>query len=162
MGDEQQSSKDRPIEISQEAAATASVSAIPRGEFVRVVRVIDGDTIEIEGGKRVRYIGINTPEIGEPHKQIECFAAEAKRKNSQLVEGKDVLLVKDNSQTDTYNRLLRYVHVGGIFVNDVLVRQGFARVESVKPDIQYAKDFSRAQQEAQDQNKGLWSACKKF
>ena len=77
-----------------------------------VVRVIDGDTIEVEidgTSYRVRYIGIDTPETVHPQKPVECFGKEASEKNRELVEGKRVRLEKDVSDTDKYGRLLRYV-----------------------------------------------------
>ncbi len=97
-------------------------------ETFKVIKVIDGDTIEIEGKQKVRYIGINTPELNDDNKTIRCFAQMAFEKNKELVEGKEVKLEKDISETDKYGRLLRYVFVGDIFVNDYLVRQGFAQV----------------------------------
>lgn len=136
----------KPVEILKEGSSA---------EISRVTRVVDGDTIELEGGKRVRYIGINTPEL-ETH---DCFSKEASDKNKQLVEGKTVRLVGDTGQTDTYGRLLRYVYVEDVFINDTLVRQGFARAEPIKPDTRYAKEFAEAQQEARENNRGLWSGC---
>ena len=104
-----------------------------------VTRVIDGDTIEVnlEGLiYRVRYIGIDTPEMGEP-----C-ADEATEANRQLVEGKTVWLEKDISETDKYGRLLRYVYVDDIFVNEELVRLGLALPSSYPPDMKYDDTFS--------------------
>jgi len=129
--------------------------------LVRVIRVIDGDTIEIEGGHRIRYIGIDTPETVHPSKPIECFGKEASSKNSELVSGKEIRLEKDVSETDKYGRLLRYVWVGDIFVNDYLVRQGYAKASSYPPDIKYQDQFREAEQEARDAGRGLWAegAC---
>ncbi|MBI3335237.1 MAG: thermonuclease family protein [Candidatus Portnoybacteria bacterium] len=78
----------------------------------KVARVIDGDTIELENGQRVRYIGIDTPETSDPRKPIQCFGIEAAKKNQELVEGKMVRLEKDVSERDRYARLLRYVYAG--------------------------------------------------
>jgi len=86
----------------------------------KVVRVIDGDTIEIEGKVKVRYIGVNTPELHDPKKPIECFGQAATDENKRLVEGKEVYMQRDVSDTDKYKRLLRYVWVGDVFVNDTL------------------------------------------
>ena len=124
-------------------------------EITRVTRVVDGDTIEIDGGRHVRYIGINTPET------TDCFGNIATEKNTSLVNGKTVRLVSDVADKDTYGRLLRYVYVGNEFINDELVRQGFAVTEPVKPDIVFAKEFLSAQTEARKENRGLWNACKK-
>jgi micrococcal nuclease len=129
---------------------------------VKVVRVIDGDTIEVDiGGSsyKVRYIGIDTPETVHPQKPVECFGKEASDKNKELVEGKIVRLEKDVSETDRYGRLLRYVWVDGIFVNDYLVRQGYAYAYTYPPDVKYAEQFAQAQREARENNRGLWAAC---
>lgn len=134
----------------------------------KVVRVIDGDTIEIEGKVKVRYVGIDTPELHHPKKQIECFGTEAYAKNKELVEGKEVLLEKDVSNTDRYGRLLRYVYLPAdnqetkkeaMFVNDFLVRQGYAYIATFPPDVKYQQVFLGAQQEARTKNRGLWKSC---
>jgi len=121
---------------------------------VRVIRVIDGDTIEIEGGARVRYIGIDTPET---YGEAECYGWEATAKNRELVEGKRVRLVKDVSEADRYGRLLRYVYVDGVFVNAELVRLGYALAVTYPPDVKYADLFLSLQGEAKEAGRGLWS-----
>lgn len=128
-------------------------------DLVKVIRVIDGDTIEIERGERVRYIGIDTPENVDPRKSIQCFGVEASNKNKELVEGKMVRLTKDIADRDKYNRLLRYVWVGDTFVNLELVNQGFAYSYSYPPDIKYQEQFVRAQEEAREAKRGLWNSC---
>ena len=120
-----------------------------------VTKVIDGDTIVLENGERVRYIGIDTPEIS----QNECFALEAKKKNEELVLGKRVRLEKDVSERDKYGRLLRYVYVGNIFVNDYLVRNGYAYAVTYPPDVKYSERFLQAQREARENKRGLWAYC---
>ena len=120
----------------QQAAQGGPSGCVPRNNQVEagtVTRVIDGDTIEaFVNGQTVtiRYIGIDTPETVHPGEEVQYFGPEAAEKNKQLVEGKNVILVKDVSETDQYSRLLRYVLVGdlyGQFVNYELVRQGYAR-----------------------------------
>ena len=128
------------------------------GDF-KVARVIDGDTIEIEGGEKVRYIGMDAPETVDPVKPVECFGKEASAENRKLVEGKTVHLEKDTSDRDKYGRLLRYVWVGSDFVNLELVGLGFARVETIAPDVKYEGQFLDAQNLARSSNLGLWSAC---
>jgi len=124
-----------------------------------VTRVIDGDTIEIEGGKKVRYLGIDTPETVDPRKPVQCFGIEASNANKKLVLGKRVKLEKDISETDKYGRLLRYVYVDDIFVNDYLVRNGYAYAVTFPPDVKYQQQFLEAQKEARENKRGLWSAC---
>lgn len=133
------------------------------GEKVFVNRVVDGDTIELEDGRRVRYIGIDTPETVDPRREVGCFGKEASDQNKDLVEGKTVILVKDVSDTDKYNRLLRYVYLeeerGLLFVNDYLVRQGFAKASAYPPDVRFTEQFRLAEREAREANRGLWEDC---
>lgn len=136
-------------------------------ELVKVIRIVDGDTIIIEGNKKVRYIGIDTPETKDPKKSIQCYGQEAAEKNRQLVEEKYVFLKKDVSEVDKYNRLLRYVWLTdpnnasseGIFINDYLVRQGYAHAATFPPDVKYADTFLIAEKYARDNYLGLWSSC---
>lgn len=136
-------------------------------EFFKVTRVVDGDTIEIEGGEKVRYIGIDTPETVDPRKPVQCFGIEASKKNKELVEGKTVRLEKDITDRDKYSRLLRYVWIGdpstgsgqALLVNLELVKQGFAISYSYPPDIKYQNEFLAAEKEAREKRLGLWEAC---
>jgi endonuclease YncB( thermonuclease family) len=125
----------------------------------RVVRVIDGDTIEVIIDNRmydVRYIGIDTPETMHSNQGEEPYGKEASEKNSELVEGKVVLLEKDVSKTDQYGRLLRYVYVNDKFINAELVRLGYAHATSYPPDIKYQELFLKFQREAKEHSLGLW------
>ncbi len=124
-----------------------------------VSKVIDGDTIELLNGQKVRYIGIDTPETNSPQKKNECFASEAKNKNRELVEDKFVRLEKDVSETDRYGRLLRYVYIDDVMVNEVLVSEGYAVSATFPPDVKYQEKFRLAEQQARKENKGLWSTC---
>jgi len=116
-----------------------------------VTRVIDGDTIEIEGGYRVRYIGIDTPERGEP------YYWEALQANRNLVEGKKVRLEKAVEDKDKYGRLLRYVWVDDTMVNAELVRLGYAYSYSYPPNLKYQTYFLQLEKEARERRQGLWS-----
>jgi len=122
-------------------------------DTVAVIKVIDGDTIVIEGGYRVRYIGIDTPEI---HPRLEAYGIEARQANRQMVEGKRVRLEKDVSETDRYDRLLRYVYVEDVFVNAELVRVGLARVISYPPDTRYQSLLEEVEEEARRAGRGIW------
>ncbi len=124
-----------------------------------VVRVIDGDTIEIEDGIRVRLIGINTPELGDSRTSAECFAREAYFKTKELLEGQTIALERDVSETDRYGRLLRYIYLEDVFINELLVRQGFAYASSYPPDVKYQEILSKAEKEAREESAGLWSLC---
>jgi micrococcal nuclease len=129
--------------------------ATASGEVATVVAVIDGDTIQIDTGQRVRYIGIDTPELG----QQECFAREAMERNKELVMGQTVRLVKDVSETDRYGRLLRYVFVDDRFINQLLVAEGYANASSYPPDVAYQEVFRSAEEMAREQGAGLWTQC---
>jgi len=126
----------------------------------RVIAVVDGDTISvlISGfyERRVRYIGIDAPEM-----RRDCFAPEATAANRQLVLGKDVALERDVSDTDRFGRLLRYVYLPtGEMVNELLVRGGYAVARNYPPDTKYRARFEAAERQAQQANAGLWGACR--
>jgi endonuclease YncB( thermonuclease family) len=123
-------------------------------DTARVTQVIDGDTIIIADGFRVRYIGIDTPEL---HPAPEAFGIEAWQVNRQLVEGKIVRLERDVSQTDRYGRLLRYVYIDDIFVNAELVRRGLARVKAYPPDTRYHNYLEEMETEARQAGRGIWA-----
>jgi micrococcal nuclease len=123
-------------------------------ETAKVIQVIDGDTITIEGGYRVRYIGIDTPEV---HPVPEAYGTEAWQVNRQLVEGKEVRLERDVSETDKYGRLLRYVYVDDVFVNAELVRQGLAEAKAYPPDIKYQDYLEEMETEAKEAGRGMWA-----
>lgn len=155
----QQPSPSKKVPVGQ-TPTSPTITPNPNDQLAQVIKVIDGDTIEIEGGQRVRYIGINTPETVDPRRPVQCFGQEASQKNKELASNKEVRLEKDVSETDRYGRLLRYVFVGEIFVNDYLVREGYAYASSYPPDIKYQEQFRQAEQEAKANQKGLWgSTC---
>lgn len=135
----------------------------------RVIRVIDGDTIVLDGGEVLRYIGIDSPETKDPRREVECYGNEASKINEELVLGKVVKLEKDVSDRDKYGRLLRYVWVSSqpqdnsgtqeIFVNDYLVREGYAHAVTYPPDVRYSELFRQSEAKAREEGKGLWSEC---
>ncbi len=144
--------------------ASASSLLIPANwEKAHVQRVVDGDTIELSDGRKLRYIGIDTPETMDPRRAVGCFGKEASSQNKSLVAGKDVELEKDVSDTDKYGRLLRYVYIASdsarLMVNDLLVRQGYAFAKSYPPDIKYQEQFTQAAAEARNREQGLWKNC---
>jgi len=117
----------------------------PGGETARVVQVIDGDTIDVNlNGEqvRVRYLGVNTPERDQ-----SCYS-EARAANSSMVSGQIVTMTRDTSDTDQYGRLLRFITVGDTFVNEALVRDGWAEVVVYQPDDEYADEFRALEQQA--------------
>ena len=146
--------------ISPEALASAQESGSEKLQPARVVRVIDGDTIEVDlngGLYNVRYIGIDTPETKHPTRGVEPYGLEAAERNRQLVEGKTVYLEKDVSEMDKYDRLLRYVYVDDVMVNAVLVQEGYAQVSTYPPDVKYTEEFLKLQRQAREEGRGLWA-----
>jgi micrococcal nuclease len=125
----------------------------------QVTRVIDGDTIEVRLDGRVekvRYIGVNTPETRHPTKGKEPGGEEAKALNRKLVAGKTVRLELDVQQRDRYGGLLAYVYVDRMMVNAELVRQGYAQVMTIPPNVKYQDLFLKLQRQARERGKGLW------
>jgi micrococcal nuclease len=128
----------------------------------RVTRVVDGDTIdvELEGETvRIRYIGMDTPETVDPGSPVECYGPQAGERNQALVEGRIVELEKDVSETDRFGRILRYVYVDGLMVNEELVLGGFANVATFPPDVTYQERFAAAETQAREARRGLWGGC---
>jgi len=141
-------------------ACTTYPTPRPGHVAVRVLRVVDGDTIEVElDGQSctVRYIGIDTPETVCPGREVEPFGPEASAKNEELVGGSVVALEKDVSETDKYGRLLRYVWVGDVMVNAEMVRLGYAQVSTYPPDVKYQERLLQLQHEARANCRGLWA-----
>lgn len=142
-----------------QATTPPTTTPTPDPNPVKVSRVIDGDTIEIEGGKRVRFIGIDTPETLRPGTPVQCYGKEASAKTKELLDGQEIKLEKDVSEVDRYGRLLRYIWKGDTLINELLVKEGFAQVSTYPPDVKYQDRFLAAQKDARDNNRGLWSAC---
>ncbi len=145
------------------------VSNIPKADvtgvvfdesYPEVVEVIDGDTIKVSDGtsqKTVRLIGIDTPETKDPRKPVQYYGVEASNFTKDLLERRHVNLQKDITDTDRYARLLRYVYLGdGTFVNEKLVREGYAHASTFPPDVKYADLFAEAERDAREHKRGLW------
>lgn len=153
----------QPAKVSipvQESSSSAQIA----GERVKVTEVVDGDTIKVSNGKTVRFIGMDTPETKDPRRPVGCFGKEASNEAKSLLDGKDVILQKDISEVDKYGRILRYIFLplknGQIlFVNDFLVREGFAKVSTYPPDVKYTDQFIQAEREAREGSRGLWGRC---
>jgi micrococcal nuclease len=129
-----------------------------------VVRVVDGDTINVEvDGRRetVRYIGVDTPESVKPGAPVQCFGKRASAFNERLVAGERVRLVLDAEARDRYGRLLAYVYRArdGLFVNAALVRRGYAVALTIPPNVAHAGELRRLAAQARRERRGLWSSC---
>jgi len=123
----------------------------PNTSLSKVTKVIDGDTIEISTGDKVRFVCINTPEKGQPGFQ------EAKDYLTGLILNKSVRLEKDVSEIDRYGRLLRYVYLGDVFVNGELVEKGYAELYRYPPDIALCDELEALEATAKTQKIGLWA-----
>ena len=127
-----------PLIVCSRPSSTHIDAAETTNREVFVIGIVDGDTIDVDiDGQpyRIRYIGVDTPERGQPG------YAEAKKANAALVSGKKVTLERDISELDRYGRLLRYVYVEGVMVNASLVEQGYAVPMQYPPDVRYANLF---------------------
>ncbi len=139
----------------------APVSSQDDSATVQVVRVIDGDTIQVccvFGDRvKVRYIGIDTPETHHPMRGVEPYGMEAAEANRKLVDGKTVRLEFDVQQFDKYGSTLAYVYLeDDTFVNAWLVEHGYAMVMTVPPNVKHQELFLRLQREAREERRGLW------
>lgn len=121
-----------------------------------VLKVIDGDTIRVAELGRVRYTGIDAPEIEHPNRAAEPYGYEAMEANRKLVLGKKVKIELDIAKKDRYGRVLAYVYSGQVFVNAYLVEAGYAYPVKVKPNVKYYELFVRLKEEASGARRGLW------
>ena len=148
-----------PIALAVPIAVAAPAAAQPMVEGA-VVRVIDGDTIQVLVGERlekVRYIGVNTRELHHPQKGEEPGGREAADVNRALVDGRRVRLELDAQLRDRHGRLLAYVWVDGTMVNAELVRRGVAQVMTVPPNVRHQAWLLRLEREARTSGRGLWA-----
>ncbi|MEI8350200.1 MAG: thermonuclease family protein [Candidatus Omnitrophota bacterium] len=130
---------------------------------IRVVEVVDGDTVRLANGKLLRYIGIDTPEIHIKQNNRflyapQPFAQEAKKYNAKLVANKFVTIEFDVEKTDIYGRLLGYCFVNGVLINAKMLEEGFAVTYTIPPNVKYVDTFVKLQREAQHNKKGFWGA----
>lgn len=138
----------------------ADSNAVLDESYPLVVDVVDGDTFKVSDGtvqKTVRLIGMDTPETRDPRKPVQYYGKEASDYTKDLLLHRHVNLKKDISETDKYGRILRYAYLGdGTFVNEQLVRQGYAHASTFPPDVKYADLFAEAERDAREHKRGLW------
>lgn len=130
------------------------------GKEYTVSKVIDGDSIVLETGEQVRYLGIDAPEMGRQSGGPQFYAKEAASFNKQLVLLKKVRLEFDAERHDAYGRLLAYVFVKNLFVNGELVKRGYARALIKPPNVKYKDLLIKYQNEAMSKEIGLWQEKK--
>ncbi len=141
------------LTVSQQAM---TMVRLEDAEFAIVKSVPDGDGLKLSDRRRVRYLGIDAPEVANHGRPAEPFAHKAKALNEQLVRGKGVLLQGDASDTDRYGRLLRYVFVQGLFVNAILLVTGFARLKARNGDSNFVALLGLCEALANENKVGIW------
>ena len=148
-----------------------SALAAPDKETAFVERVVDGDTLKLSDKRRVRLLGIDTPELHysdkllrdskRTHKDIKAIqelGAKAADFTRRLCEGKTVRIETDVRKLDKYGRLLAYIYLeDGTFVNAKIVEEGYGQVMTIPPDVKYADYFLKLEREARKNGKGLWA-----
>lgn len=128
------------------------------GAMVVVERVVDGDTLLLANGERVRLLGVNTPETKHPSKPVEPFGEEASAFTRAMVEGRTVRLELDRERRDAYGRILAYVYIDQRFLNEELIRAGLSFAQTRFPySEQMKRRFKLAEAEARTHRRGLWS-----
>ena len=151
----------KETKINESQTDIIEVSAEKERETARVLRVIDGDTIEVDLNNKkemVRLIGIDAPETVDPRKTIECFGKEASQKASVLLDGKEITLESDPTQgnRDKYGRLLRYIFLDDLNFNKLMIREGFAHEYTYNFPYKHQEEFRNAEKDARENQKGLW------
>lgn len=132
-------------------------------EIARVLRVIDGDTIEAQLNNKkemVRLIGIDAPETVDPRKTVECFGKQASDNAKEILNGKIITLESDPKQgnRDKYQRLLRYVFLNDLNFNKFMISKGYAHEFTYQNNhYKYMEEFKNSELEARESKKGLWS-----
>jgi micrococcal nuclease len=158
------------VDLSQQGKISVPFGKGYNYEDILVERAVDGDTLKLENGERVRLIGIDTPEkfesaklyrdsqkSGQDVKTIQALGKRASNFTRDLVEGKRVRLEFDVEKRDKYKRLLAYVYLkDGTFVNAEIVRQGYASLMTYPPNVKYVDTFKQLYQQARENNRGLW------
>lgn len=136
----------------------------PPSGYYHVTTFNDGDTITVDmagQAEKIRMIGVDTPETEDPRKPVQCFGKAASSYTKALIGNEPVRLEADatNTNRDRYQRLLRYVYLqNGTLVNYEIIAEGYGFAYTGFPFTK-SEEFKRAQEAAQQQRKGLWSAC---
>ncbi|MFA5089933.1 MAG: thermonuclease family protein [Candidatus Omnitrophota bacterium] len=163
---------DEPVTIyySEDGKFTIPFGVSEKYTDVLVAKAIDGDTLELANGERVRLIGVDTPEMHESRKlyrdsrrsgnditTIQKLGRRAYDFTRKLVEGKRVSLEFDVEKYDRYNRILAYVYLkDGTFINAEIIKAGYASLMTIPPNVKYADLFSKLYRQARDNRRGLW------
>jgi micrococcal nuclease len=147
--------------IEEDIPDLSSVYDEEKFPYYDVVRVVDGDTIIINfNGKeeRLRMIGIDTPETVHPTKPVEPFGPEASEYTKRRLEGKKAGVELDVQERDQYGRLLAYVWVDGVMINNELLEEGLAVVSTYPPNVKYVELFRQTEKKAKEEKKNIWGS----
>jgi micrococcal nuclease len=152
--------------VAKPAETQAVKQPLVQGRWGTVAKVLDGDTLALDSGEKVRMIGVNTPETVKSGSPVQPFGEEASQYTKSQLEGKKVYLETDAEEKDSYGRTLAYVYVAepqapdeisqNMF-NAMLLRGGYAQLMTIKPNVKYQTLFQDLQKNAHAQNKGLWA-----
>jgi len=152
--------------------ATNNVPVNTKEEWYHVERVVDGDTLKLSDGQRVRLIGVDTPELhysdklvrdakktGTDIKTIQAMGAKASDFTKGLCANKKVKIEFDVKKQDRYGRLLGYVYLeDGTFVNAKIIEEGYGQIMTVPPNVKYSDLFLKLENKARQDKKGLWKS----
>ena len=148
------------------AQKTAKQDAPASGRWAKVTKVTDGDTLELDGSEKVRLIGVNTPETVKKNTPVMPYGEEASHFTKSQLTGQKVYVEVDVQPQDRYGRTLAYVfteqpkseqEVESYMFNATLVREGYAQLMTIPPNVKYQDLFVKLQRQAREQNKGLWA-----
>ena len=137
-------------------------------EKVTVNRVVDGDTVELTDGRKIRYLNMDTPETVKPNTPVMCYGMDAKAYNKKAVDQKIIWLNFDKDPTDRYGRTLAFIYLDeenassnnvAQSLNADMVKKGYSRAISYSPNTTYKKDFESWMVTAREAKKGAWEAC---
>lgn len=151
-------------------ALPQSKASSSKDAFLYVARVVDGDTLKLSNGQKIRLIGVDTPEVHysdkllrdakSSHRDIHAIQGLGRRAayfTKGLCLGKRVRLEYDVDAIDKYGRVLAYVYLSdGTFINAKILEEGYGKVMTIPPNVKYADYFLRLQKSARSNNKGLW------
>ncbi|WP_018130187.1 thermonuclease family protein [Effusibacillus pohliae] len=153
-------------ETKQPAAQQPTASVNIKGRWATVTHVADGDTVEVEGGEKVRLIGVNTPESVKPGVEPMPMGKEASDFTKSQLQGKKVFVETDVQPKDKYGRTLAYLYlqepktqedVEKYMYNAILLKEGYAQLMTIPPNVKYVDLFTKLQMQAREAKKGIWS-----
>jgi len=151
--------------------ASGRPAAAATGDKAFIARVVDGDTVKLSDGRRVRLIGVDTPELHYSEKllrdadrsrrdikSVQEMGRKAADFTRRLCEGRAVRIETDVRKLDKYGRLLAYLYLeDGTFINAKIIEEGYGQVMTIPPDVKYADYFLKMERDARQKRKGLWA-----